>query len=230
MALLGSAALAIWCDVAPQWRGEFEDWHSHEHFPERLRIAGFRRASRWTSVDSGEGFFILYELADYQTLISPPYLERLNDPTPWSRKMMPHHRNMVRSQCRVTESFGGLSAGFLATLRLSPVPGMDETLRVAIRRKLAGQFFSPGLGGGHLLRTDTPAIAQTTEQKIRGGADDVADWIVVATGYDLALLHAAMSGMSDPQNLEAAKPERVLSFFRLAHTMTPDDLINRGQS
>jgi hypothetical protein len=38
----------------------------------------------------------------------------------------------------------------------------------------------------HLLRTETPKIAATTEQQIRGGKDTVADWIVVAIGYDRA--------------------------------------------
>ena len=55
---------------------------------------------------SGEGFFVMYELASYETLTSDGYLARLNNPTPWSTKMMPHHRDMVRSQCRVLGSAG----------------------------------------------------------------------------------------------------------------------------
>ena len=47
MALLGKAAIAMWWDMAAHWRAEFEDWHSHEHFPERMGIPGFRRGSRW---------------------------------------------------------------------------------------------------------------------------------------------------------------------------------------
>jgi hypothetical protein len=38
MALPGKAALAMWWDMAPGMRAEFEDGHSHEHFPERLAI------------------------------------------------------------------------------------------------------------------------------------------------------------------------------------------------
>ena len=49
MALLGKAVLAMWWDVSVQQRPEFEHWHAHEHFPERLGIPGFRRASRWTT-------------------------------------------------------------------------------------------------------------------------------------------------------------------------------------
>ena len=97
MPLLGRAAVAMWWDMAPAMRTEFEDWHSHEHFPERMGIPGFLRGSRWASAAGGEGFFVMYELDAYETLTSPHYLTRLNNPTPWSTKMMPHHRNMLRS-------------------------------------------------------------------------------------------------------------------------------------
>ena len=65
MSLLGDAALAMWWDMAPAIKSEFEDWHSHEHFPERLGVPGFRRASRWTCAEGGEGIFVLYELTSW---------------------------------------------------------------------------------------------------------------------------------------------------------------------
>ena len=92
MALPGRAAVAMWWNMAAERREEFEHWHSHEHFLERMGIKGFLRGSRWSSADgagNGEGFFVLYELEDYETLTSEGYLERLNNPTPWSTKMMP---------------------------------------------------------------------------------------------------------------------------------------------
>src|SRR5689334_15182596 len=92
MALAGSAALAMWWDIASQVRSDFEHWHAHEHFPERLSIPGFLRASRWRSADGGDATFVLYELADHAVLESPSYLARLNAPSPWSTRLMPHHR------------------------------------------------------------------------------------------------------------------------------------------
>ena len=103
----GRAAVAMWWDVAPEMRPEWEDWHTHEHMPERLGIPGFLRGSRWSAASGEPSYFVLYETARLSTITSGPYLERLNDPSPWSRKMMPHHRNMVRSLCRVRASFGG---------------------------------------------------------------------------------------------------------------------------
>lgn len=90
--MLGRAAVAMWWDVAPELKAEWEDWHSHEH---------------------------MLEVKDLATMTGGAYLERLNNPTPWSRKMMPLHRNMVRSLCRVRASQGRrrLSRKFAAAMR-----------------------------------------------------------------------------------------------------------------
>lgn len=180
MALLGKAALAMWWDMSPQMRDEFQDWHTHEHFPERLSVPGFLRASRWQSADGGEGFFIMYDVRDFDVLVSPAYLAHLNSPTPWSTKLMPHHRNMVRSQCEVVSSEGGGVAGHAFTARMRSGEGLPS--RVAL---LASR---PGISGAHLLHARNPAIPQTAEQKIRGGNDKVAEWVVLVCGYDAAAL------------------------------------------
>ena len=134
MSLLGQAALAMWWDIAPQVRADFEDWHAHEHFPERLALPGFRRGTRWRSASGGEGMFVLYELARHEALSSPEYLARLNAPSPWSTRLMPEHRNMVRSQCHVVASQGGVTARHALTLRVSPAAGRGDTLQAASRR------------------------------------------------------------------------------------------------
>ncbi|MES2635336.1 MAG: hypothetical protein V4669_20385 [Pseudomonadota bacterium] len=226
MALLGQAALAMWWDMARQARAEFEDWHAHEHFPERMGIAGFRRGTRWASATGGDGVFVMYELDAYETLSSAPYLARLNSPSPWSARMMPHHRNMVRSQCRVLESRGGGVARHALTLRLSPQRGQEEVLRAALRAFIDSLAMRPGLVGGHLLRHETPPIAQTTEQVIRGSSDQMADWVLVVIGYDLAVLEQlAQTELAVGQSVTiAAKPQQVQSLFTVAYSATPGDI------
>jgi hypothetical protein len=217
MTLLGTGALAMWWDIAPDLRAEFEDWHTHEHFPERMSVPGFRRGSRWADAGGGEGFFVLYEMESYDTLVSPAYLAHLNAPTPWSAKLMPLHRNMVRSQSRVLESAGGALSRFMLTVRLSPA---DETkLRASLRDLAATIARRRGTSAGHLLRTQTPAIAQTTEQKIRGG-DAAADWIFLAAGYDCESLKALATNElgEDALTASGAKPGAIRGLYTLSHT------------
>lgn len=178
--MLGKAAVAMWWDIAPETKAQFEDWHTHEHMPERLAIPGFLRGTRWIALSGEPSYFVLYEVTDLQTLTRGPYLERLNDPTPWSRKMMPHHRNMVRSLCEVRASFGRGLAQALATLRLD-VPA-DALAPLPERR---------GLTAAHLLESrPMSGMPQTTEQRIRGG-DAEAKWIALIAGYDVDAVAAA---------------------------------------
>lgn len=225
MALLGKAALAMWWDIAPEVRDEFEHWHSHEHFPERLGIPGFQRASRWRSASGGEGFFVMYELADHEVLASPPYLARLNVPSPWSRRLMPHHRHMVRCQCHVLESHGGHPAAHALTVRLSPQAGQAPVLQATLAQQMRTWVQQPGLVGAHLLRHDAPAIATTTEQQIRGG-DATADWILVVTGYDGAALDALAGGPAGAVALEAlgAQAGATPARFTLSYSAQPGDV------
>ncbi|TFZ02548.1 hypothetical protein EZ313_14910 [Ramlibacter henchirensis] len=225
MALLGGAALAMWWNMAPQMRAEFEHWHTHEHFPERLGIPGFRRASRWVDAAGGEGIFVLYELEAHGVLSSGAYLRSLNAPTPWSTRMMPHHRDMVRSQCRVLASAGGAVAGYAATVRLSPASGAQDRLQPGLQHRLAEWAGRAGLVGAHLLRHEAPAIAVTTEQKIRGG-DSHADWVLVLTGYDAAVLEKVVRDEMSDAALAAlgARSGSTSGFFRLSHSCVEGEL------
>jgi hypothetical protein len=193
--MLGSAAVAIWCEVSPEVREEFDDWHAHEHMPERLSIPGFLRGSRWVG---DAGYFMLYEVRDEAVLTGAAYLERLNNPTPWSRKMMPHHRNMVRGLCRVAQSHGRGLAQALATVRLSRKVKLPDA---------AGK----GLVAAHLLRNIAHPAAHTTEQKLRGG-DRAPDWVALVIGYDCAAVDAAAR--------ELALPGGVAANYRLAYALT----------
>ncbi|MBH1964672.1 MAG: hypothetical protein I8H77_10080 [Comamonadaceae bacterium] len=228
MAMRGKAALAMWWDMAAHTLPEFAHWHAHEHFPERLGIPGFQRASRWVSADGGEGIFVLYELEDHAVLGSPAYLARLNAPSPWSVRMMPHHRHMVRSQCRVMESFGGTTAHSVLTLRLSPQPGKENALRSAVRvlgERVAG---APGMAGLHLLRHEAPAIAQTEEQRVRGASDRVADWVLLACAYDAEVLQQLSEKELSDSALQAmgARAGAERATYALAYSATPADMVD----
>jgi hypothetical protein len=219
--MLGAAAVAIWCEVEPEMRDEFEDWHTHEHLPERLSIPGFRRGSRWLSADAGKGRFILYELESLETLTSAPYLERLDDPTPWSRKMMPHHLGMVRSLCAVGATFGAGLAGTLLTIRFSPRPeAAGKLLQWLSAELLPGLPVRRGMVAAHLLQ-DTMKATLTTEQKIRGG-DKAADWIVLVNGYEADALRQFATEELNEAVLVAhgAAPGSIAHLYRLAYTLS----------
>ena len=226
MAILGNGAVAMWCDIDPARRGEFEDWHAHEHFPERLSIPGFLRGTRWRSRSGDASIFVMYELAELDVFASAPYLARLNAPTPWSVKMMPAVANMVRSPCRVAARAGaGVGCG-LVTLRLSPVSGQSARLRAWLQGMVEGLAKRAGLVAASLLETDAPVrLGQTAEERMRGG-DSVADWALLLSGHDPDVLDGILRVDLAENELVAhgASPGIVVGRYCLAHVLTPQDL------
>jgi len=225
MTVLGDAAIAMWWNVAVSDRTEFHEWHSKEHLPERLTIEGFRRGSRWEAVDGRGGMFVTYELENYETLTSPGYYARLNQPTPWSVKMMPLHRDMVRSQCRVLASAGAGIASYMWTLRISPQPGREDDLAAYLAGRIRSLTEREGITSARLLKTETPDAAPTREQQIRGG-DAVADWIVLVSGYDAPALETIAGSDFEGGHLKEAGADWIGQgvIYRLVHAMTPLDI------
>jgi len=170
-------------DIAPEAVAEHDDWHTHEHFPERLAIPGFRRGSRWIAREGGPRYFVMYEVERLETLASAAYLERLNHPTPWTAKMMPHYRGMTRGLCAVTGSFGAGLGGAALLARFKPEPGKEAALRRwLLEEELPALPAAKGLASAHLFESAL-APPSTNEQRIRGNDAPVA-WAVLVTGYE----------------------------------------------
>ena len=184
MALLGKAAMVLSFDVAADAIDEHDDWHTHEHFPERLSIPGFLRGTRWVAQQGGPRYFVMYEVEALATLASAAYLERLNNPTPWTAKMMTHYRGMTRGFCTVTDSLG-LGVGQTGLLiRFKPAQEREVELhKWLLEEELARLPSTPGFAGAHILKaTLTPQT--TNEQRIRG-SDSAMDWALLVTGYSV---------------------------------------------
>ena len=218
------AAITMWWDVAPEARGEWEDWHTHEHMPERLGIPGFLRGTRWIAANGQPSYFVLYEAARLAAVTTGPYLERLNAPTPWSRRMMPHHRNMVRSVCRVRASCGGGVAHAVATIRFSPKRGKARAVSKWLSDLLPSLPPRRGLAGAYLMQSEPMDSApRTEEQQIRGG-DAQADWVLLVCGYDADALDALPELREENVVSQGIAPGAVHGLYRLAYALTPKDL------
>jgi hypothetical protein len=74
----------------PHMEEEFNAWYDEEHLPERLAVPGYRSARRWVADGKpGEGKYLAtYELDLAGVLQSDAYLQRLNNPTPWTKRCL----------------------------------------------------------------------------------------------------------------------------------------------
>ena len=230
MPLLGTAAMLLSFDVVEEAVAEHDDWHTHEHLPERLSIPGFLRGTRWVAVQGQPRYLVLYEVEDLDTLASEAYLERLNHPTPWTARMMSHYRAMRRGLCSVVAS-AGLGLGHLGLLIRfhadeAMAPRLDEWLRRDVLAALAGL---PGIGSVHLLR-GALAAPSTSEQRLRG-SDAGVDRALLVTGYRQdALAGLAGSDLSDRRLADHGAAGVVSAIYRTDYTLVARELGPGGRS
>jgi len=217
MALLGRAAMLLWYDIIPEQIAEHDDWHTRQHFPERVGIPGFIRAQRWVSGLPGSRYFVVYEVSDVDGLSSAAYLERLNNPTPWTSRIMPSFRGMVRGFCKLDSSYGSVLGTTGVTVRYSAAPGMDVRLGGWLNGDLIPDLMQRrGFTSAFLLRSES-APEMTAEQRLRG-RDASVDRVLLVTGYSTELMAGLALDELGASSLavHGASPGSTSSVYQLA--------------
>lgn len=188
-ALAGSGVLAIWNGIAPGHDADLLRWHVGEHIPERLSVPGFLRARRYRAVDAAPAYFNFYEVEGPEVLQSAAYLARLDDPSAWTRRVIPHFTDTARILCRVVESRGAGIGGFVCAIRFDAPPEAAVSL-------LAPLMASPDVTGVHLLgRYERPAPA-TRESAMRAAPDGTSRAVLLVEGVSPDLLSAAVAALA----------------------------------
>lgn len=191
MALQGTAFITMWHDVEPSAQADWHAWHTHEHMPERIGIPGFRGGRRyWNAALRRQQCFTLYEGETAEVFRSDGYLERLNNPTPWTTRMAPHFRNFLRIVCETEASEGAGLGGSIATWRLTLKPGT----RLDARAIVAAIRAHSAVCAVHVARARPDITAyRTTEASLRPPGEEAGfDALVLAEGVEHALLAACL--------------------------------------
>ena len=170
--MIGQAALAIWMDVDAAGLDDFNAWYRRQHLPERLSVPGFQRGRRYRATADGPVYFTLYETVDAAVLSSAPYLERLNNPTEWTRRALPMIRRMVRNAYR--RLAGGATdrvAPHLVTARIQPDPARGEAVKRWLVEEAGNALRTvDGVTGAVLYESDGAGTSvETEERRIVGG-------------------------------------------------------------
>lgn len=199
MALTGTALLALWHDIEPDSWDEYMEWHTREHMPERLSIPGFTLGKRLINHDHERyRYGTVYCGDDVEVFRSPAYLERLNNPTPWSLQVQPRFRNFLRVACLRLASQGIGEGGAMATLRFDFADGADRASEDRLRAGADTLAFSllavRGACCAHVAvaRTEVSGV-RTRETELRPEMRERAfDALVLVEGSGLPELEASV--------------------------------------
>lgn len=213
--------LAVWVDAAPESEAEFNAWYTAEHVPERVGIPGFLSGARYRAVSGTPRYLAWYATDDVGVLASAAYLDRLNHPTDWTRRIMPSFRNTVRSIFEVRATCGRGRGGIATTIRLAPAA---ETARPGVewieREVLPGLCKLDGIVGAQLWTAAGGPQAPTSETALRG-ADAVCPAAVLIEAADVEpARHACGEWLSAERLREAGIRRRARTgVYRLLYAL-----------
>jgi hypothetical protein len=224
MSLAGMGVVAIWHDLLPEAKEEFYEWHNREHMPERVGIPGFRRGRRYVAISGAPEFFNLYEADSAEVLGGQDYLNRLNAPTVWTKRVVPSFRNVARSICRVAFTSGVGSGGTMLTMRFE----IDAAHRAPAIEALATRILPPlshrnGISGVHLCLADEAiSKVETAEKTARADTTLVPTWIVLIEGNAVADVSAAGDALAPGLHAhDAGAPETAIYRHEFTRLKTP---------
>jgi hypothetical protein len=170
--------LAIWNDVAPGHETEFDAWFQVEHLIERLSVPGFLFGRRHQAISGSSGYFNFYLVESPDVLTSQPYLERLDNPTPMTEKIMSGiFINMSRTVCHRTVRRGAFRGAYAVTVRFDDT--LDEVQLTALLDELVNDT---NIAAGELwIATDPAGQPVSMEEKLRGGDRKIKGALMIDT-------------------------------------------------
>ena len=187
--------VVIWNDIKEEMRDEFVQWHSTEHLPERVSIPGFISGQRWYGEHASPQYLTTYVTQNTGVLTSDAYIQRLNDPTPWTLKTVAAFRHTCRAAGEVMWEYGSKKGygGHILAIRITELE--DLTILTEYLNSLANspeQCFAELLRARLVLTTPTASQLPTAERAVRTGDQNEPHMVLLLESFsgEDALRHA----------------------------------------
>ncbi len=230
MSLLGNAVLVNWGGVVESKELNYNTWHSLEHMPERISISGFLRGCRAIGIkgtDVNHKYFMMYEAVEKGVFESKEYLERLNDPTDWTKSILSNYLSPSRTICDVIYSQSMGFGGFLGTIRFLHDKIEDEFEIDRIKTFTRNMTKLSGITGVNLLLGDKNfGQIKTEEKKFRssqGKNDQIISLAIILEGLGFDFLKKAVNKLKS--NLKLTEGDLlIINFYQCQHIITKTDL------
>ena len=231
MSLLGNAVLVNWGGIVKSKENDYNAWHSYEHMPERIGINGFLRGCRAIGIkgtDINHKYFMMYEAERKEVFTSRKYLERLNNPTEWTKEILSNYLSPSRTICSVISSKSIGVGGYLSTIRFlnENIPNNQnvENLKSFVPKMLK----LSGVTGMHIILGDSSyGQINTKEKKYRssqGLNDQIVSQAVIIEGLNYNSLETAIRSFKNKYSLKESN-DLIINYYICQNILTQQDLI-----
>ena len=231
MSLLGDAVLVNWGGIVEVKELEYNEWHSKEHMPERISLPGFLRGLRAVGIsgtDINHKYFMMYEAEQKEVFVSKKYLERLNNPTDWTKDILSNYLSPSRTICSVISSKSIGVAGYISTIRFLGNKILKNQNVEYLKTATSIILKLNGVTGMHVLMGDSSfGQMNTQEKKIRSsqGLDDqIVSQAVIIEGLNLQSLKSAINHLKKIYFLKENK-NLIINYYFCQNILTKKDLL-----
>ena len=231
MSLLGSAVLVNWGGIIPDKEEDYNQWHSKEHMPERISLPGFLRGYRAMGIEGtnlNHKYFMMYEAKNKEVFVSKEYLERLNNPTKWTKEILSNYISPSRTICSVISSKSIGSGNFILTVRFLDEQFNKnhdlEQLKVFISKVTEFQ----NITGMHFIVGDKSFGQMNTEEKkyrsSQGKQDQIISQAIILEGLKLDSLKTVLEHLIQKFSIKE-NDITIFNFYICQHILTKQDLL-----
>ena len=171
--------LAIFNDARAGREAELDAWFQSEHLQERLAVPGFLFGRRHEAIAASSTFFNYYVVESPDVLTSKPYLERLDNPTPMTKRIMSEvFINMNRTVCHRVARRGAFRGSYVVTARHFTADAEIGALTAKLHELVNDTF----IAGGEIWKAvDGAGAPVSEEERLRGGDKKIKGALVVDT-------------------------------------------------
>ena len=169
--------LAIWCEIGAEDLGDYRAWITKEHIADRTFLPGWNGARFCVDVTNELAHFFLYATENKDVFSAQPYLNVLNNPSPWTNRIMPKFGPFDRA---LGEQLFKLGNGFGSYMMVSRIKDESSIDLADVKSKFAKFMDMPDIVSVRLMKLDRSATdIKSQEKTMRKGAEGDFHYLLV---------------------------------------------------
>lgn len=173
--------LAIWCEVAPEDLTDYRNWLMQEHIADRTFSPGFLGVRLFENVDNHHAHFILYATDGPDVLNGPDYRSILDNPSPWTRRIMPKFGPFDRALGTQIVKIGNGFGTHLAIWQIKVTQKAGDLAELAELQERLAEMIGDGIISLRICALNHETTVRFSEEKtMRDGKEGDFDYILCA--------------------------------------------------
>ena len=171
---------------------------------------------------------MMYEADRKEVFTSKKYLDKLNNPTKWTKDILSNYISPSRTICSVIASKSIGFGGFFSTIRFLDKNIEDkhnvETLKLSVTQTIKLQ----GVTGMHVLLGDDTFGQMMTEEKTfrssQGMVDQVISQAIIIEGLNFEALTNSVNSLQKEHSF-IENDNLLINYYCCQHILTKQDLL-----